>query len=193
MISVSLHPPRLLELLWVREAYGLRPHGAVPRLEHAPRRAYAAEDNEAWSLAWDDLWAANMKQEATGVPPGLPEKLETTAPSSPERAGLLRSLTGPTWASLFGDAAFGEEYAAWSKAQSVTVIQSRSRSLDESPERIATQSLTQAWRAGLRRVITLPCRGNFSQAIDGTALLITDAAREDPTAYSTTLRTFPTT
>ena len=79
----------------------------------------------------------------------------------------------------FGEATLGEACFDWCRRQapdSQPVLQP----LDESPERISTKALAQAWERGMTKVITIPCDGVFSQKVGNNALLITDETRHDP-------------
>lgn len=60
----------------------------------------------------------------------------------------------------------------------------------ESPEHRDLDALIRAWRTGLTKVVTIPCRGEFSRKITDNALLMTDATRADSSAYQRALSSF---
>lgn len=188
-ISVSVRPHRLLELLWVREAYGLHPTSDVPLLVDPPDRLDVTVDTDAWSATWDTFWAASLHREAVGVPEGFSERLSQTALSSRARSELIGSLRGPSWSETFGEHTLGEACFDWCRRQtseSPDLLQP----LEETPERISTEALTHAWEKGFTKIVTIPCRGTFFQKVDTNALLVTDETRNDADLLSTVLNNF---
>ncbi|GAA1953815.1 hypothetical protein GCM10009717_19670 [Agromyces allii] len=63
-------------------------------------------------------------------------------------------------------------------------------SAEEQPERRSLDALITAWRHGLTKIVTIPCRGSFTRVIGPHALLITDETRADADAFSTALDQF---
>lgn len=63
-------------------------------------------------------------------------------------------------------------------------------SLDQTPERLALDSLIPAWRAGLTKLVVIPCRGSYTRRIGEATLPLTDETREDPDLFADTLRSF---
>jgi hypothetical protein len=61
---------------------------------------------------------------------------------------------------------------------------------DETPERASLDALIPAWRSGLTRLVTIPCRGEFTRRIGSAALLITEETRNDVARYTDALRSF---
>ncbi len=116
--------------------------------------------------------------------------IRDTADGSPERAELLLQLRGPTWRDRFGDMAFDESYKSWSK-RSYERSRKWPHSLGQSPERISLNALISAWEAGLSKIITIPCHGEYIRVIRGSTLLMTEATRSTPERYAAALRTFP--
>ena len=51
--------------------------------------------------------------------------------------------------------------------------------LENSPERRDLEALIPAWRAGLTKVVTIPCRGDHTRRVGDNALLVTDETRAD--------------
>jgi len=82
-IRVEDEPHALLELLWVRDVYGLRPPGDVPPpLAEPPVAGLSAPDAAAWSIAWSELWRDALTHLADLDPVPLHERIHATAPGS---------------------------------------------------------------------------------------------------------------
>ncbi|MHB1234411.1 MAG: hypothetical protein ACYCZK_01930 [Microbacteriaceae bacterium] len=192
IISVDGNPYQVMELLWVREALSLHPAGDLPPLlVDTPPRSGEADDVDAWEDAWAELWNAVVHHAAGVIGPSHFEEIRDTADGSPERAELLLQLRGPTWRDRFGDMAFDESYKPWSK-RSYERSRKWPHSLGQSPERISLNALISAWEAGLSKIITIPCHGEYIRVIRGSTLLMTEATRDTPERYTAALRTFPT-
>lgn len=192
VITVDDDSHQLLELLWVREAWGLRTvgDGLPPKLMDAPVRAGDPGDRDAWEAEWPHVWEDVLSYVAVLVEPSMFEELTRTADGSRERAELIRRLHGPTWRERFGEAAFTDEYQAWTEARFHDRRDDRTRSVGESPERRSLDALIPAWQAGLSKVITIPCRGEHTRVIGGSTLLVTEATRKDPDRYAVALGKF---
>lgn len=188
-ISVSIHPHRLLELLWAREAYGLRTTSSIPSLVSTPDALDPVTDSRARGLVWDELWDENLRCEAEGIPAGFAEELNR-AETTQARAALLGTIQSQRWNDLNTDIPIGVPFDEWLRDQKAAALAERDQKFEESPERMATDALIDAWQAGLSRIITLPCRGNYSLPVRGTTLLVTDTTRADPDCYATALRAF---
>lgn len=191
-ISVEDDSAPLLELLWLREAWGLKPTGdrLPPGLVDPPARAGDPADHDAWEAAWPRMWEDAVVHTAVAFEPSLFEVPARAASALAERAELIRRVHGPTWRERFGDAALGEGFRAWTEARFLTRRDDRPRSLAESPERRSLDALIAAWRIGLSNVVTIPCRGDHTRVIGGSVLLVTEATRKDPERYDAALRTF---
>lgn len=192
VISVDNDPYQFLELLWVREAWSLRPVGddLPPGLVDPPARAGHPHDRETWEAAWPQVWEDVVSHAAVLVEPSMFEELTRTADGSRERAELIRRLHGPTWRERFGETAFTEDYWAWTEARFHARLDDRPRSLADSPERRSLDALIPAWQAGLSKVVTIPCRGEHTRVIGGSTLLMTESTRKDPDRYAAALATF---
>jgi len=192
VISVDNDRYQLLELLWIREAWGLRPVGdqLPPGLTDPPARVGDSDEHDAWEAAWPGVWEDAVNHAAVLVEPSMFEDLARTTDGSKERGDLIRRLHGPTWRERFGDAAFTEDYRAWTEARFNARRDDRPRSLAESPERRSLDALLPAWRAGLSRVITIPCLGEHTRIIGGSVLLMTGPTRKDPARYAAALGLF---
>ena len=117
--------------------------------------------------------------------------MRNASDGSPERADLLRRLTGPTWHNGYGDSAFAEpSYAIWVQDGFDAHRSSIPKMLQDSPERRDLAALSSAWRAGLTKIVTIPCRGEFTRRISPNALLMTGETRHDSDAYQRALATF---
>lgn len=191
VISVDDDSSQLLELLWVREAWGLRPVGDLPPLlVDTPPRVGDPDDRVAWETAWPEVWGDVVRHAAVLVEPSVFQDLLRKASGSQERAELLHRLHGPTWRDRFGDAAFDEGYRDWSEVRFSARRDHRARALAESPERRSLEALIPAWEAGLSKVSTIPCRGEYTRILGGSVLLVTEATRSDPDRYADALRLF---
>lgn len=196
VITVEDRPHVLLELLWVREAHGLEPAGddLPPRLVDAPeaaRHPVAPGERTAWAAAWPRIWHAAVRHAAREDDPGLLERLSRAPHGSADRAALFRHLIGPTWRDAFGDDVFEDpSYSAWTERGSERHRASIPRALEEAPERRDLDALVRAWRAGLTKIVTIPCHGEFVRRISDHAVLMTDEVRADSAAYRSALASF---
>lgn len=191
VITIDDSPHQVMELLWVREACGLHPSGdAPPPLVDTPPRSGTTVDVGTWENAWPEVWDAVIRHAAGVIDAALFDEVRNTADGSPERAELLLRMRGPAWRDRFGDAAFDESYLSWSEKRFHERTRTRPRSLAESPERVSLDALVPAWEAGLAKVITIPCRGEYTRVVGGSALLMTESTRSDPERYAAALGTF---
>jgi hypothetical protein len=196
VLEIEDSPHALLDLLWLREACGLRPAGLdlPPLLVHPPtRRATRMPDDEhrrTWELAWPFVWDevldhAGRPRQADGLT-GIAE----LPPGSAERAARIRAFIGPTWRDRFGDEVFDDDgYRDWVAADADREV-AHHLEYDRSPEHVALVALVPAWEAGLLKVVTIPCTGSFTRVIGPRTLLVTAGTRDDPGAYSEALRRF---
>lgn len=197
VITVEDRPDALLEMLWIREAYGLHPDGAdLPPLlidtpaapmERVPSRA---ERNE-WERAWPGLWQQVAEHAGREPDPRQYEMLERTPGGSPEREAILREMFGPSWRDEFGDGMFDDDsYRDWSRRGMDAQLSAMRRGTTPSPEHLNVDALVRAWRAGLTKIVTIPCEGVWSRSITSHAMLMTDATRNDTAAYQQALDSF---
>lgn len=195
--TVDDRPNTLLELLWIREAHELHPHGddLPPLLVDTPTPVHdtsiTAETRSEWEAGWPRVWRAVAEHAGLEKDRTQFERIRETADGSPERAGLLRLWVGPTWRDKFGDSAFANpHYALWEREGLDAHRASRPRSLESSPERRDLPALIAAWLRGLTKVVTIPCRGDYFRKISPSALLTTAAIRDDSAAYQRALASF---
>ncbi|WP_334151922.1 hypothetical protein [Microbacterium sp.] len=193
LITVEDRPTTLLELLWIRETYALHPPGddLPPMLELTPARAAvqldAATRNE-WENTWARIWQGAAAHACREHDPALFEQLQGTPPGSTEREALLRQLFGPDWGDEMGRGAFDDaSYTAWEQTMSDAHMSTRLERLEDSPEWRAVSALTTAWRGGLTRIVTIPCRGEHTRRLTPHGLLLTAATRTDLAAYERAL------
>lgn len=193
----------LIELLWVREAWGLRPPpGAPPRLARTPARIGEPEDRAEWETAWPVLWEGAVQHAASAPEPAVfaaltsdqvaSDQVGSDQVGSDERAALVRAYTGPTWPDRFGAASLGTAFDEWNRAERERrlALAAAPQGVSTSPERLALDALVVAWEAGLTRIVTIPCRGAGTRIIGDASLLITESTRRSPAEYSEALSRF---
>lgn len=183
----------LVELLWVREAWGLRlPPGGPPRLARTPARIGEPEDRAEWETAWPVLWEGAVQHAASAPEPALFAALTSDQVRSDERASLVRAYTGPTWSDRFGEASLGTAFDEWNRAERERrlALVAAPQGVSASPERLALDALIPAWEAGLTRVVTIPCRGAGTRIIGDASLLLTESTRRSSAEYSAALNRF---
>jgi hypothetical protein len=198
-ITIEDRAHELCELLWVRDAWGLRPvmDDAPPPL--ADRPAPVADDVrasapvEAWSEAWPRLWSAVLAHTAQEEDPAAVKRLISLPVGSPDREELIERLSGPSWSDEFGDDAFEpaghEGLGAWDGR----LIERRRAEMRTRPpmhEHDAVDALVPQWRRGLTRIVTIPCVGEHTRTIGPTCLLVTEATRADHARYVQALGRF---
>ncbi|WP_166984087.1 hypothetical protein [Paramicrobacterium fandaimingii] len=195
-ITVEDRPHTLLELLWVREAYELRPQSEnlPPLLLDTPvtvqDSAVSAETRDEWEAAWPGIWQAAVAHVGQDSDPGLFEELQNTADGSTERANHLHRIVGRNWRDNFGDSAFDDSYSIWSQRGMDAHLAAMPTQLENQPERRDLPALIPAWRAGLTKIVTIPCSGEFIRRVGENSLLTTAATRENSDSYRRALSTF---
>lgn len=192
LITVEDGARPLLDLLWIREAYGLQPEGDdLPPLllaTPAPERPASDAPLAAWADGWSEVWRAALGHAALPRDPQMIQRLSTPTLDPALRSTLLDELFGPTWQDTFGDDALTPDHEVWDTARAhERMAPERHRS---SPEHDCVDALVPAWRAGLTTIVELPCRGVWSQRVGDHGLAVTTDTRTDRTAYADALRTF---
>ena len=196
IITVEDRPSALLELLWLREAYGLHVEGddLPPLLIRAPDPAEKTVDDATrgeWAGAWVRLWHDVAAHAGRERDPKLLEQLHGTALGGAERMALLSELIGPSWDDEFGrDALEDPSYRRWAESSMQEFHASRPRALADSPEHRDLEALVPAWRAGLTQIVVIPCRGEHTRSLAPNALLVTEGTRADSDAYRRALAAF---
>lgn len=195
-ITVEDRPHTLLELLWIREAYDLQPHGEdlPPLLSDAPAMvqdaAVSTETRDEWEAAWPGIWHAAVAHAGQDSDPRLFDELHHTADGSAKRVDLLHRIVGPNWRDEFGDSAFDDSHRAWSQRGMDAHMKAMRKQLEDQPERRDLSALIPAWRAGLTKVVTIPCSGEFTRKVGENTLLTTGVTRESSESYRRALNTF---
>jgi hypothetical protein len=191
MIRVVDDSSVLLELLWIREAWGLHPpEGDLPpALVASPQSLGRDGDVEAWSNGWAAMWADAVRHAGVPFDHAVFDRIATAEPGSVARMALLRQLHGPSWRDRFGDEALTADFQEWESATRSSGDE-HTLPLEKHPERIALDALIPAWEAGLSCIVTIPCQGEYTRRISSTALLVTDATRKDADRYAHALTTF---
>jgi hypothetical protein len=197
VITVEDDSNALIDLLWIREAWDFRPTGddLPPRLSDVSVGAHARTESSdliaRWQAAWPSMWDACVHHSGV-IQDGsaMFDRLQETADGSPERARLLTTLMGPSWRSEFGDEVFDDRYDLWNLARFEAESPRSTIPLDEQPERVSLTALIRAWRAGLAKIVTIPCQGSYTRVIGRHALLVTAETRGDPRRYSEALGQF---
>jgi hypothetical protein len=196
VITVEDDSHTLIDLLWIREAWNLHPVGddLPPLLSDASVSAQVESDAPAefahWQYAWLDLWEACLNHAGLVQDARLFDQLPATANGSTERVEMLSRMFGPSWRDTFGDAAFTDAYQAWTRAAFLARVARHSQPLEEEPERASLEALIPAWRAGLSKIVVIPCRGTHTRVIGEHSLLVTAETRDDPQRYSEALAQF---
>ena len=195
VITVTDDPHVLVELLWIREAWQLRPSGQdlPPLLVDTPAPVSTEQRRQApiaeWEAAWPSLWHECLLHAGTPRDPGAFDRM-SSAPPGAERGSLIREIVGPSWDDVFGRDALTEEYQKWQRMLFQRRTREIPRPLDEQPERLALDALVPAWRAGLTTIIQIPCQGTFTRVIGAHALLVTAETRIVADSYRSALAAF---
>ena len=196
LLTVEDDPQALVDLLWIRETWILKPVGddLPPLLSDKPIGTYTETDTSdrigIWQDAWPAMWEACLHHTGQVRGAALFEQLRGTADGSAERAELLHQLIGPSWRDEFGDEAFTDQYETWSMAKFDARSRRRPQLLEEEPERMSLASLIPAWHAGLSTIVVIPCRDSYTRVIGQHALIVTSETRDDPNLYSHALKQF---
>lgn len=197
-LTVDDQPLPLLELLWVREAHDLRPRGAgLPPLlldppSVLPPSAISVGERAKWTAAWPLVWRAAVKHAGEDRDSlTTDEELKATTDGSSQRADVLRRTIGPRWSDSFGGGAQGmPAYSAWLRRMESAEWAAAWRRDQSNPERRDLVALIPAWRAGLTKIVLIPCSGEFIQRIGDNTLLVTAATRQNSESYRHALNTF---
>lgn len=196
-IEVAGDPLALLELLWIREAWQLHPVGDdLPTLlagtpSIVSREGTTERQLADWEAAWPSVWRAVVAHAATPVDHSLFDRVTKTADGSRERHELLARMMGPSWRGDVGDAALVRGYSDWSDGQRAIRTRSPRYPLEEQPERVALDALVPAWRAGLVKIVTISCAGEYTRVIGPHAMIMTALTRSDPDRFRSALGAFP--
>ena len=196
VVTIDDDPDTLVELLWVRERWNLHPvdDDLPPFLSDESVRAHAQTETPnattIWRDAWPAVWNSCIHHAGLVDDSTIFDLIRETPDGSPERADLLARLVGPSWSRTVSDNVSTEEYEPWKLVQFQARAYRRPISMAESPERMSLPALIPAWRAGLEKIVTIPCQGSYTRIIGEHTLLVTDQTRDDHQQYSEALRLF---
>ena len=195
-ITVEDRSQPLLEMLWLREAYALDVSGddIPPLLLATPGPAATIIDDETrarWEVSWPRIWHDVAVHAGREVDPRMFDAIGGLRPGSMEREALLRDMFGPSWGDEFGREALDDpSYRRWDEAGMQAVLASMRGGVGDVPERRDLDALVPAWRAGLTRVVSIPCRGEHTRKLGPHALLTTEGTRADSDRYRRALTSF---
>lgn len=181
VISVD-EPNNILELLYIRSAWGIPSSVPVPPLDpepdHGASSAPLTANLNEWSGRWDRAWArawewysiAHRTQRPT------PELLRAlSAPGQP-----LHPAFPPFWRAEHGEEGIDRDaLASWT----MLVRSPGTMPLEMQPERVCLEALIPAWEGGLISVISLPYSGYYACRISPTHLVVSNVTRVDPDSY----------
>lgn len=197
VITVEDRPSLLLELLWIREAYELKPRGKSlpPLLSDTPMvigdAVFSSNTRAEWEYWWPEIWHAAISHTGMDGNAGILDECLRTAAGSKEHADHFRRVIGPGWRDKFGDDAFdNDSFRAWSQRRWDAQLAILPANVEDSAEWRNLPSLIHAWRAGLRRIITIPCFGAFTHKLGESVLLLDFATRDNSDSYRQALSTF---
>jgi len=197
MITVEDRPNALMELLWIREAFALQIQGEdlPPLLSDTPatvqNAALSTDVRDEWAGAWPRIWHAVVAHAGPDLDSRLFVEIHATANGSAERADLLHRIVGPSWRDEFGDSAFdNDSYSAWSQVGMDAHLAAMQTRIEDHPERRDLPALISAWHAGLTKIVTIPCSGEFTRRVSENALLMTAVTRANSDSYRRALSTF---
>lgn len=196
VITIEDSPHALLDLLWIREAWQLDPEGddLPPALIDTPVSVSATQLAAApiaeWRAAWPDLWHSCLCHAGTTPDRGAIDRLQTMELDAEDRERLLRELFGSSWRDWFGADALTEASQEWQYALFQKRAERHLLPYDQSPEWLALDALVPAWRAGLTKIVEIPCRGTFTRILGPHSILVTTETRADPGRYREALALF---
>lgn len=173
-ISVEVRDRSLLELLFVRSAWGLLK--GEPELAPSPDPGVSARPVEVdvpmwesrWQEAWDLVWEARLAARR-----GAPMYLDHTVRSWIEQYGEggIDTFAMGKWIDQF--------------------IPELDAPLETHPERRNVAALKGAWESGLETIIVLPYRAPYAERVSRHHLVVSASVRNDPDRYADALRLLP--
>ncbi|MDR7113744.1 hypothetical protein J2X03_003644 [Microbacterium trichothecenolyticum] len=196
-ITIEDRAETLLELLWIREAYDLRPEAvdlppalAVP-LGRGRLDAPSAEARAEWTSGWPALWVAVVEHAGKEFDPAVHERLSQTTNGSTERLELLQEIVGPSWRGRYGPEALEQSaYREWSHATFQAKLASRPADLEGKALRRDLDAVVAAWRSGMTKIITIPCNGDYTRRVGDNALLMTEQTMTSSVSFRNALGAF---
>jgi hypothetical protein len=171
LIFVEERDRSLLELLFVRSAWGLLPD--EPALDPSPDPGASARpvtpDQQTWEARWREAWALAWASQFTDQP------------SEPAQIGRR----SPSWMDQFGEDGIDTDALARWVDHFVPDIRAP---LESRPERRNGAALKSAWESGLDTIIVLPYRDAYAERVTDRHLVVSAAVRNDPVRYAEALQ-----
>ncbi|MBO9579031.1 MAG: hypothetical protein J7480_09735 [Microbacteriaceae bacterium] len=170
-IHVEERDRNLLELLFVRSAWGLLPQ--EPALEPRPDPGSSARPDAPDRATWEDWWREAWKlawEAHISAPPGALAHLDHRSTS---------------WIAQFGDEGIDTEALARWVDQ---LMPDLAMPLASQPEWRNAGVLRGAWATGLDTIIVLPYREPYAERVSARHLAVSPPVRNDPARYAEALR-----
>jgi hypothetical protein len=168
-------PQHVIQLLYLRTAWGLRTATEPPHLDPEPGRSAppSSMSPEEWARRWDIQWALawdwyRTAQRDVKLGDVTPQRLRDLDRSS------LDPVFAPTWLSRHGNDGFDHDaYRAWHHRVTFTP---HGRLLDHRPLDQSMRAVTAAWRTGLDTILILPYAGKYAERITARHLVVSDTS-----------------
>lgn len=186
VIAVEDDPNNLLQLLFIRSAWGIAQDLPIPALVSEPDPGASAmpstasreEWGERWRRQWERAWDWYLIRDSGE--PVTPEILRAiSVPGAP-----LHPAFPPFWTAEYGEDGLDRDAVGrWQ----LSVAGDRAQSLEQQPERISLPALIDAWEAGLELVTVLPYAGYFALRLSPRHLVVSKSTRAEPDRYSRAL------
>jgi hypothetical protein len=150
-------PKTLLQLLYLRDLWGLRVATEVPAVADGPTGAQPPQPAAALIPVWEGLWADSLEALAAG------HRL-------------------PNWLAVQGEQ--GIDVRAMYDWTHRHVERITTNEIEAVTRRSATpEAQAQDLVADLRTVYVLPLEGQYARRLSPTALIVSESTRSDPGAY----------
>jgi hypothetical protein len=187
VISVDDLPHPVIELLFIRSAWGIAQDLELPALDPQPRAGNSAVPETAsrddWSQRWKHQWQRIWDWYVIHDPGIHPTQEQLRSMSRPGQP--LNSIFPPFWAAEHGDA--GIDHDALRDWENLLMPRHLRHSLEEEPERVCLPALIKAWETGIEEIVTPPYAGYFAQRLSRKVLVVSAATRADPGLYKRAL------
>ncbi len=171
LIFVEERDRSLLELLFIRSAWGLLPD--EPAIDPSPDPGTSARpakpDQQTWEAWWREAWELAWAAQLAALPVA-PTRMDHKSPS---------------WIDQFGEDGLDTEALARWIDQFVPDLRAP---LESRPERRNVAALKSAWESGLDTIIVLPYRDAYAVRVSDRHLAVSAAVRNDPARYAEALQ-----
>ncbi len=179
VIRVDEKDPVLLELLFARAYWNLDTYSEIPREDpRVPTRASGVP-----SPALASRWGQDWNERVTALDDG-DTRPPATSIADPAQFNQWLAAQPQRWSDLLRADWPGDAYADWLES---VLAPTRGIPLERSPERIAVDSLREAWSRGLREIVVIPVEGEYSRRLRDDAVLVSSALRGRADAYAEVL------